>query len=136
MSYAISQALQTAVFAALSADVTLSGLIGSNIYDAPPSGTLPETYILLGEEVVKPKGDMSVDGAVHEIYVSVFSSAAGFSAGKAVAVSVSDVLTDAALSLGRGQLSSLRFLKARARRGVPPNGRRVDLVFRAYVEDV
>ena len=38
MSYGVSAALQTAVYQALSADVALSAVVGSHIYDALPSG--------------------------------------------------------------------------------------------------
>ena len=46
MSYAISGALQQAVFAALLDDGTLQGLVGDAIYDALPAGTLPRIYVL------------------------------------------------------------------------------------------
>ena len=48
MSYALSGPLQTAVYAELQADITLENLVGDNIFDASPTGTLPQTYVALG----------------------------------------------------------------------------------------
>ena len=45
MSYAVSGALQAAVFAALSGDAALAALVGSAIYDAVPAGTVPDLYV-------------------------------------------------------------------------------------------
>jgi hypothetical protein len=66
--------------------------------------------------------------------VSVVSSAAGFQAAKAVAVAVSDSLVDAELVLARGRLVGLRFVRAVARRLDEGRARRIDLTFRARVE--
>ncbi len=136
MSYAVSPSLQTAVYGAVAADATVQSLIGSDVFDEPPSGSLPLTYVVIGEEDVRGRSDSSADGAEHDLVVSVFSDAAGFAAAKDVAVAVSDVLVDADLTLARGRLVLMRFLRARARRGSAPDGRRIDLRFRARVEDV
>ena len=63
MSYGASSALQSAVFQKLTSDPTLSGLVGTDIFDALPNGTLPETYVLLGGEVVVDASDGTGDGA-------------------------------------------------------------------------
>ncbi len=44
MSYSVSAALQAAVYQALIGDASLAGLVGTAIYDAIPTGTLPVTY--------------------------------------------------------------------------------------------
>ena len=54
---------------------------------------------------------------------------------QAASAAVSDVLIDGALNLTRGRIVSLRFLKARARRVLRGQVRRIDLTFRAIVED-
>jgi len=136
MSYAIASALQAAVFAAISGDNVVQGLVGADVYDALPGGTLPLTYVVIGEEDVRTKSDVSAEGAEHQLIVSIYSDAAGFAAAKAVAVAVSDVLNDAALSLSRGHLVSLDFVSARARRATSPGARRIDMRFRARVEDI
>ncbi len=136
MSYGVASALQAAVFVAVSGDVAVQALVGSDVFDALPAGSLPQTYVVLGEEIVRPKSDGSARGAEHDFTVSVFSDAAGFAAAKAVAVAVSDALVDANLVLMRGVLVSLVFRQARANRGKAPDGRRIDLRFRARVEDI
>ena len=136
MTYAIASALQAAVYTCLSADTTVQSLVGSNVFDALPSGILPSTFIVIGEEDARAKSDVTAAGAVHILTVSILSDAAGFAAAKAVAVATSDALADAALTLSRGHLVSLDFVDAKARRGKAPDGRRIDMRFRARVEDI
>ena len=63
MSYAVSAALQSAIFGALSADPTLNDLVGGAIYDALPSGALPPLYVSIGQEVVRERNDSTGIGA-------------------------------------------------------------------------
>jgi len=135
MSYGVSSALQTAVFQRLQGDAALAGLIGTDVFDAAPSGTVPTTYVSLGPEDVRDASDKTAAGAVHEFTVSVVTEAAGFSGAKTVAAAVSDALVDAPLTLARGRLVPLGFLKARAKRVQDGDVRRIDLRFRARVED-
>jgi hypothetical protein len=136
MSYTLASALQEAVYQALLADDALVGQVGDAIYDAMPSGQRPELYISLGPETVKDASDKSGHGAEHRFTISVISTATGFSKAKAVAGTVCDVLVDAGLPLSRGRLVSLGFDKASAVRTDDGNGRRIDLRFRARVEDI
>ena len=133
MSYAAAAGLQAAVYTALAADTALTALVGSHVYDALPSGPLPGLYVSLGPEEVRQAGDVLVDGAWHEFTVSVLTDASGFRAAKEAAVAVNDALHDAALPLSRGTLVSLRFARARARRD--GTVRRIEMTFRARVED-
>lgn len=135
MSYAVSAALQQAVFQHLVADPTLAGLVSDAIYDAVPSGIITGTYVSLGPEDVRERSDASGHGAVHDITISVVTDAAGFQAAKEVAAAVSDALVDASLPLSRGQLVYLNFHRARARRVEDADVRRIDLFFRARVQD-
>ncbi|RME13815.1 MAG: DUF3168 domain-containing protein [Alphaproteobacteria bacterium] len=135
MSYGVSVALQQAVYAALTSDPVLTGLVGGAIYDAVPPGIVPGTYVSLGPEDVREAGDKSGPGALHEITVSVVTDAAGFSAAKEVAAAVSDALSEATLPLSRGTLVYLKFFRARARRVQDADIRRIDLRFRARVQD-
>lgn len=136
MSYAISSALQAAVFGALSADPEVTTLVGTAIYDAVPSGTLPSIYVSLGPEQVEAVNESTGQGAVHKMTVSVVTEVPGFAAAKEVAGAVCDVLHDAPLSLARGQLVSLRFERAAAAKIDNATGRKIDLTFRARVEDI
>ena len=135
MSYVISGALQTAIFDALINDATLSTLIGSNIFDALPTGALPETYVSLGRERVQDASDKLVNGTLHQLEISVITTQPGFSGAKDVATAISDRLHDADLTLSRGSLIFLRFERAVARRIEGNSGREIVLRFRARVED-
>jgi hypothetical protein len=135
MTYAVSAALQAAIYGALAGDAGLSALVGGAIFDAEPAGSLPELYVTLGPETVRAGSDGSGGGALHEILISVVTDAAGFSTAKQAGVVVCDLLIDADLVLDRGRLVSCRFLKAKAARAESGTARRIDLTFRARVDD-
>ena len=136
MSYALAGPVQAAVLARVKANPTVAGLVGNAVFDAAPPGALPALYISLGPEVVRDRSDKSGAGAEHEFTVTVVSDAAGFASAKAVAGAVSDALVDADLVLSRGRLVGLWFLRAKAVRVGTAERRRIDLTFRARVEDV
>lgn len=135
MSYAVSAALQEAVYQRLTSDATLTGLVGAAIYDALPGGTLPATYVTLGPEDVRASADRTGQGAWHRFTVSVVTEAAGFHAAKEVAAAISDTLVNVDLTLARGRLAGLHFYRARAQREGTGDMRRIDLTFRARVDD-
>jgi hypothetical protein len=135
MSYGMAAALQGAVFQTLVADTALAGLVGTDIYDALPSGAVPPLFVALGPEVVRDRSDKTGAGAEHEFTVSVITDASGFAAAKLVAAAVSDALVDAPLVLARGTLVALNFLRAKALRVGAADQRRIDLTFKALVED-
>jgi uncharacterized protein DUF3168 len=136
MSYTVSEALQAAVFTALNSDAAVTGLVGSNIFDALPSGSLPGLYIALGEEKVRDFSTKTNAGAVHDLAVDVHGDVAGFQTVKAVAAAVCDALIGANLTLSRGVLTGLQFKFARANKGVSPDRRVIKLTFRAFVADI
>ena len=109
--------------------------MGTAIYDAVPSGSLPPMYVTLGAGEARDQSDVSGGGASHSLIVSVVTDSAGFHAAKEVAAAISDALVDAPLTLTRGQLVNLKFFKAQARREGTGGIRRVDLTFRARVDD-
>lgn len=135
MSYGVAAALQEAVYQRLAADAALAALVGGAIYDVVPEGSLPETYVSLGPEDAADRSDGTGGGAEHRFTVSVVTQAAGFRTAKEAAAAISDALVDAGLMLSRGRLVGLGFLKARARRVQDGDVRRIDLTFRARVED-
>lgn len=128
MSYAISAALQKAVFQQLA-------LIGTPVFDAVPPGPVPELYISIGPEEVRGASDATGTGAVHLFTVSVFSAAPSFARAKGLAAQVCDALASPMPWLDRGRLVDLSFQRARARRVSAGGGRQIDLRFRARVED-
>lgn len=135
MSYGVAAALQTAVFQALLADTALGALVGTDIYDALPSGTVPALYVALGPEIVRDRSDKTGSGAEHEFTVSIVTNTAGFSVAKQAAAAVSDVLVDAPLALARGSLVALNFFRAKAVRVGTADERRIDVTFKARVQD-
>ncbi|WP_050527398.1 DUF3168 domain-containing protein [Pseudorhodobacter aquimaris] len=132
MSYGSAAALQTAIYGRLSTDPRLAGV---SIVDAVPSGGGAGTFVLIGPEDVYDQSDKTGGGAEHRLTVAVISSDTGFSAAKTVAVAVSDALVDAPLTLTRGRLVSMHFRRAKAIRLDEGGARRIDLSFRARVED-
>lgn len=139
MSYGVSLALQRAVFAALEADAGVQALVPGRIFDAAPSGPVPELYVTLGPEKVRDRSDSTGAGALHDLQISVIGGPEGFAAAKQVAVAVTDALTGVSGAgpgpLERGRLVALHFLRAVARRESGGARRRIDLSFRARVED-
>ena len=139
MSLALSGELQGAIYTILIGDAALVALVGAEIYDAPlpVGGALPSgEHVTLGEEIVKPFGSITSSGGVHDFDVVVHSTANGFAAAKAVSARVSDALVDANLAVTGGHLVSLRFVKAKAKRGLAPELRRIEMRFRAVIEDI
>lgn len=136
MSYGPAQALQAAVYQLLAADAAVTAHVGAAIYDEVPPGPVVGTLISLGESETRDLSDKSGGIAEHRLMVSVVSSAEGFAEAQRAATAVSDALVDAKPALDRGHVVSLRFLKARARRVRAGQVRRIDLTFRAIVEDV
>ncbi len=135
MSYAISAALQAAVYQCLAADTALDALVSGAIYDQLPSGTLPDAYVSLGPELARDRSDQTGHGANHDFSITVVTNGAGFQGAKEIAAAISDALDNPALVLGRGRLVSLNFLWAKASRQGTGALRRIDMRFRARVED-
>lgn len=136
MSFAVSEALQAAVFTALSGDAGVTALVGGGIYDALPSGALPGLYVALGAEKARDLSSKTTGGALHDLAVDIHGDVSGFQSVKAVAAAVCDALIDADLPLNRGVLTRLQFKSARAVKGVSPDQRVINLTFRAFVVDV
>ncbi len=135
MSYALSSSLQAAVYQRLAADTDLAAIVGSDIFDAIPTGAVPAIYVALGPEKVRDASDGLGGGAWHEFTISVVTESAGFNQAKEAAGLVSDALVDADLTLTRGKLVGLRFRRAKAARVGTGDTRRIDLTFRARVSD-
>lgn len=135
MSYSMAAPLQAAVYGQLQASPALTALVGAAIFDAAPPGALPGTYVVLGPEEAQDRSDHCLAGAAHDFTVSVISDAAGFNTAKQAAAAITDALVGADLTLSRGRLIVLSFQRAKALRADRGTRRRVDLRFRALVED-
>jgi len=135
MSYGVSAALQAAVYQCLTADTALDTLVSGAIYDQLPSGTLPAAYVSLGPELARDKSDQTGHGANHDFAILVVTDGAGFQSAKEIAAAISDALDNPPLLLTRGRLVSMNFLWAKASRQGTGQLRRIDMRFRARVED-
>lgn len=136
MTFALSASLQKAVFTQLSGEAEIIEIVGPNIYDAVPAGAEPEVFVLIGEEVVRDRSTKTSDGAHHDFTVSVFADQHGFSTSKTLAAIICDSLLSADMELDRGRVTGIWFRRAQTRRGRSPDRRRIDLQFRAHVEDI
>ena len=135
MTYAVAAALQQAVYRALSEDQQLREHVGDAIYDVVPSGQIPSVYVSLGPEDVRDRSDKTGRGARHDFVVSVVTDAAGFQTAKRAAGAVADALLAARLDLSRGRVVALDFRRARALRIEEGRMRRIDISFRAQIQD-
>ncbi len=135
MSYGAGSALQVAVFSILQADTALSAIVGSAVFDEMPSGPVEGTYVSLGTEDVTDCSDQTGRMATHRFQVSVISDTEGFTTAKQAATAVTDALLAGPWPLTRGRVISMTFQKARARRVRAGQVRRIDLTFRAIVDN-
>ncbi|MDM7931177.1 DUF3168 domain-containing protein [Tabrizicola sp.] len=130
MSYAAAAALQTAIYQRLTSFPALASVA---IHDAvPPDAT--GTFVLIGPEEARDQSDRSGAGADHQLVISVITDATGFLSIKTIAADISDALIGVPLTLTRGALVTLLFLRASARRISEGETRRIDLTFRARVQ--
>jgi len=133
MSMLLSDALQTAIYGRLSGDGPLAAIVGTHIYDAMPTGPVPDLYILIGEETVVDASDVTGNGAIHDLIVSVISTADSFLTLKEAADAVWSALGASELSLARGHLVGFWYRSSTAKRN-SSGQRKVDLKFRARVQ--
>ncbi|WP_299818573.1 DUF3168 domain-containing protein [uncultured Jannaschia sp.] len=134
MTYAISEALQLAVYQNLATNPVIAQLTGGAIFDSVPDPA-PDLFIAMGPEKVRSRADSYGASVIHEFRVSIVTRRQGFRAAKAMAAKVSDSLIEAEFSLSRGTLVSLSFLRAEAKRDEGEGTRRIDLWFRARLDD-
>lgn len=139
MSIVLSASMQAALFETLVTDPALSALIGDAVYDATPAtdGSVPMgEYLTIGTGDIRPFDTATSAGGVHDFDVTVHSASEGFSKAKLVAAAVGQALSDAALPIAGGTTVALRFVRARAKRGAAPELRRIELRFRAVLEEI
>lgn len=130
MSYAAAAALQSAIYQRLT---DFPALAAVPIHDAVPPN-VAGTFVLIGPEEARDQSDRSGPGADHQLVISVITDATGFLSIKTIAADISDALIGSPLTLARGVLVNLLFLRASARRINEGETRRIDLTFRARVQ--
>jgi len=130
-----SFALQSAVFATLSADETLQSLLGTppRIYDAvPPNAMFP--YAVLGDDMETNAGTATEEGSEHVFAVMAWSQSGGHSEAKSIADAIRFRLNNATLSLDGHALVDLRFLDCDYARETDGQTYSATLRFRAVTE--
>lgn len=136
MSYALSAALQKGVYDLLAGDAEVAALSGGAIYDALPTGAVPDLFVSLGAERAETQTDSTGAVSRHRFTVSVIATdPGGFLRAKALAGAVGEALAGALPVLERGRVIALDFERADARRVSAGARRRIDLRFVARVED-
>lgn len=108
MPLAAEWSLQKAVFATLSADATLSGLIGAGRIhdDAPQQAAFP--YLTLGQSTARDWSTATDEGAEHVLTLHVWSRAAGKKEAHAIMRALRQALHDQPLTLEDHRLVNLR----------------------------
>ena len=128
-----SWALQSAVFAALTADATLQSLIDTRLYDAVPlNPTFP--YVVLGDGKETNADTATDEGSEHEFTVTVWSQGGGHQESKSIADAVRFRLNNATLSLDGHALVDLRFQDCEYARESDGQTYSATLSFRAVTE--
>lgn len=134
MSYQFAHALQFVVYQTLLVHQPLTALVGTNIFDAVPTGTIAETYILVGEDKAVDRSDLTGQLARHDLTIQIVSSANGYSDAKRVAGAVCDALEAIQINLSTDNVRQVQFRSAHARRDTGAGERRIDLKYRALVD--
>ncbi|QUS35153.1 DUF3168 domain-containing protein [Falsirhodobacter algicola] len=127
MSYGTAAALQAAIHGQLMAALDVP------VLDDAPDGE-PGTWVLIGPEEARDRSDKTGPGAEHRLVLSVMSDAEGFERAKGVAGAICDALARP-MQMTRGRIAALWFDRAVARRLDAGRTRRIDMTFRARVED-
>ena len=135
MSLGNSAALHRAIYDVLANDAGITACVGGHIYDALPAGPLPEVFISLGIEVVNDRSDKTGRGSEHDFIISVITTQPGFLRAKDVAAEIGRALLDRPIDFGDLALVYLTFTRADARRDTDTQTRRIDLGFRARIDN-
>lgn len=132
-----SFALQSAVFAALSADATVQSLLGvpPRIYDAAPrDAAFP--YAVLGDGKESAFDTATEEGSEHVFAITAWSQGGGHKEAKSIADAIRFRLNNATLSLDGHALVDLRFVECAYARETDGETYSATLRFRAVTEPV
>jgi hypothetical protein len=129
----LSDALQSAIYQRLAGDTELGAIVGTEIYDSVPKGPMPKLFVLIGEEQVIDASDVTAHGAMHDLSISVLSTADGFLRLKQTASAIIEALSEPDLTMSRGRVVGLWFKGSQAKRSTAGQ-RRIDLKFKVRLE--
>ena len=130
-----SLSLQSAIFAALSANTDLTAATGgaARVFDDVPPGT-PYPYVTFGQAIERDWSASATDGREHTVTLHVWSRAAGRREALAIAALIRATLHDAALTLSGHRLVNLRHEFTDSRRESDGETTHAQLRFRAVTE--
>jgi hypothetical protein len=136
MTYAAGAGLQEEVYALLDGDAALAALLGprGGVYDGLPRAR-PDLYVALGPEDMGARGDSGGSVARHDMVLTVATRSRGFADAKRAAARVAELLDGAALTPAGGRLMAMRLRRARARVDEGEGVRRIDMWFRARIDE-
>lgn len=128
-------ALRRAVHAALSADTTLSGLIGAGrIFDEPPRA-VTGVYVVFGDVEAQDWSTGSDRGCEQTLRLVVWAAEPGSAVlALQAGARIEAVLNEAALTIGGHRLINLRATDTRMAREPKTNLQRLTLAFRVVTE--
>jgi hypothetical protein len=134
MTISASAALRAAVHDALSADVSLTSLLGGpKVYDEPPrSAAFP--YVTLGEMRVSDFSTGDGSGEEHQLVLHAWSRQGGHKEAHLIAGALLSALDDAPLTLADHRLVNFRFAVADVRREADGRTYHALVRFRAVTE--
>jgi Protein of unknown function (DUF3168) len=133
MTVNASWAMQSAVFAALSADTTIQSLVDTRIYDAVPLNPV-FPYVVLGDGKETNADTATEEGSEHQFTITAWSQAGGHQESKSIADAARFRLNNATLSLDGHALVDLRFLDCEYARETDGQTYSATLRFRAVTE--
>ena len=136
-SPSVSLALQSAVFAALSANADISTLTGGTprVFDDVPPAT-PYPYVSFGQTVERDWSTGTETGHEHTLTLHVWSRAPGRAQVHQIATLIQSTLHEAALALSGHHLVNLRHEFTDARREPDGETYRALVRFRAVTESL
>ncbi|MFD1702203.1 DUF3168 domain-containing protein [Methylopila henanensis] len=134
MTASAALSLRAAVFARLSSDAALSGLLGgAKIHDEPPRAALPP-YVALGPMTARDVSGDLVPAVEHELALELWSREGGLAEALKAADRVVRLLDGAELALDGHRLASLAWRFTAADRATNADFRRAEIAFRAVTE--
>jgi len=103
-----SRALQKAIFAALSNDPVLTGLLGAGkvFDDVPQRASFP--YLTIGQATLRDWSTATEEGEEHMLTLQIWSNEAGHKTLQAAVQAIHDLLHNATLTLEGHNLINLR----------------------------
>lgn len=126
-----ANALQAAIFTALSEDAVLGGLIGPDaVFDRRMTGK-PMPYVVIGEILTSEFGPETEE---HRVTIEVWSDAAGRKQAQDIAARVKGLLDGAELALAGFALVNLMHRSTRTGRERKTRAFLAEMVFRAVTE--